>query len=801
MQVSEILEMKKGIKAKLMAATSLLLVSAILLSLTTYAWFILSTAPEVTEMQTTAGANGSLEIALQSGDTVSDIKNRVGDSSAVGTLKDANSTWGNVVDLSGDTYGLQGLSLLPARLNIDASGNVSKSSPLKMPLFGQDGRISELTNLNSMRYDDTNKKYVDGQDKHGVLVYADDKSIANGTKDEKHLDRQWLIDTTREQIVKLRADLRKDLVQTMEDNQEGISIILYHTVNLSKGGNESDTESGGVWQKDNGAKYEVDDYNCVLKLLSSFSDIQAKSAKSIRHALLACAAADTTNYPKDVATGEAKELSALYAKYQTLPIGGLESDESEAQETVYKIANKNKAKLEEINGPTAEQQALIQAYASVMDAARSTTDVRVRIKNAQDGITTDKIKRLAENYTNLEEQSKQEFSREITGSILKLFDFMATVDGGIYVTDEIDANHAPRTLYDEIQSAGSNKYYYFKNDKPTQLPTRFYMLKNSGLFSSLATLAGDFESNPIERMNKVILPPPTFGVDYKYYMTQIRASTAEWPSAGDVKWGDTFGFDPDKNTGCLQAVYNATSGLKAEGSVIYVITSASRVNAYGYAMDLAFRSTESGKLLLQQNAVDRVTGKDSDTPEGRLPSTSTTQGSGSTVEFLLRKSTQEHLEDDSAAERAMALLKCLRVAFLEDDGDWKLLCVAKLDDNKTAFSDYSSSETVKVTGQLKLYSAKYSASGSLTLEERTDQSIVDLSPNNPKGIKTLVYLDGDEVQNAFLTPDQPFSLSGSINLQFATDAKDLKPMEYTDFIIPENPGNKKSEDGEEGIGQ
>lgn len=93
MQVSEILEMKKGIKAKLMAATSLLLVSAILLSLTTYAWFILSTAPEVTEMQTTAGANGSLEIALQSGDTVSDIKNRVGDSSAVGSLKEANSTW------------------------------------------------------------------------------------------------------------------------------------------------------------------------------------------------------------------------------------------------------------------------------------------------------------------------------------------------------------------------------------------------------------------------------------------------------------------------------------------------------------------------------------------------------------------------------------------------------------------------------------------------------------------------------------------------------------------------------------
>ena len=257
MQVSEILEMKKGIKAKLMAATSLLLVSAILLSLTTYAWFILSTAPEVTEMQTTAGANGSLEIALQSGDTVSDIndiKNHVGDSSAVGSLKEANSTWGNVVDLSGNTYGLQGLSLLPARLNMNADGTVSKSSPLIMPLFGQDGRISELANLNSMCYDDGKKEYVAGQDKHGVLVYADDESIANGTKDETRLDRQGLIDTTREQIVKLRADLRADLVDTMDNNQQGISKILYNTVNLKE---------VVVGANPNGSWYSQEDYKTI----------------------------------------------------------------------------------------------------------------------------------------------------------------------------------------------------------------------------------------------------------------------------------------------------------------------------------------------------------------------------------------------------------------------------------------------------------------------------------------------------------------------------------------------------------
>lgn len=773
MQVSEILEMKKGIKAKLMAATSLLLVSAILLSLTTYAWFILSTAPEVTEMQTTAGANGSLEIALQSGDTVSDIndiKNRVGDSSAVGSLKDANSTWGNVVDLSGPTYGLQGLSLLPARLNIDASGNVSKRSPLKMPLFGQDGRISELANLNSMRYDDTNKKYVDGQDKHGVLVYADDKSITNGTKDETRLDRQGLIDTTREQIVKLHADLRADLVQTMDSNQAGISAILCNTVNLDLG--DLLPGSGNVY------RYTKDDYGTITALLASFSSVQEKATRSVRHALLACAAADTTNYPVDTKTGVSEELSALYAKYLTLPM----KSDGEADETVYSIAAANKAKLS--TGENSAQTSLTAAYDSVMQAAEATADVQRRVQAAQKSMIDNK--RLTDLYKNENPTEADEvaFSQEISKSIQHLFDYRPE-SRAIYVTDETNEKNAPRTLWDEMQSG--DKYYTYRTPKSEEPQTRFYMLKGSGLFSSLATIAGDYESNAI------------IGEDFNYYVTtQIRSTVSAPPAENaSVPYGHTFGFSPENNTGCLQSVYAATSGLKAKGSVIYVITSVSRVNAYGYAVDLAFRSSEIGNLFLQQDAKDRVTGKDSDTPEGRLPSTSTTQGNGSTVEFLLRKSGQEYMEgSDSAMDRAKNLLQCLRVAFLKDAGEWTVLGVAAVDKNSINLSEADNGQTVKATAKLTLYSTVV-VDGVLTLKDaKTDQSITQLGVNTPTPITALVYLDGDEVQNAFLTPDKPFSLSGSINLQFATDAKDLKPMEYTDFIIP-----KKSEDGEEGNGQ
>ena len=780
MQVSEILEMKKGIKAKLMAATSLLLVSAILLSLTTYAWFILSTAPEVTEMQTTAGANGALEIALQTGESANGILDRVGSSSAVGSLKDANSTWGNVVDLSGNTYGLQGLSLLPARLNIDASGNVSKSSPLKMPLFGQDGRISELSNLNSMRYDDGKKEYVAGQDKHGVLVYADDESINNGTKDEKHLDRQGLIDTTREQIVKLRADLRTDLVDTMDNNQQGISKILYNTVNLKE-------VLGGA--NPNGSLYSQEDYRTILTLLASFSSVQEKAARSVRHALLACAAADTTNYPVDTQTGVSAELSALYAKYLTL---SMKSD-GEADETVYSIATANKAKLS--TGENSAQASLIAAYDSVMQAAEAADEVQMRISSAREKLLSPTIAQLAAK-SSLTEEEKKEFSKDISASILELFSVDAAIKNSVYITNEQDPAKPPRTLANEINMSKEEKYYSYKNTENGKPQTCFYMLGGSGLFSAMATLAGDYESGPIKGSNKI-------GPIKTYATTQIRSTVSAPPAENaQVSYGYTFGFSPDTNTGCLQSVYAATSGLKADGSVKHVITSASRVNAYGYAVDLAFRSSETGNLFLQQDAKDRVTGDGSDTPEGRLPSTSTTQGNGSTVEFWLRRSGQEYFEgSNSAMDRAKNLLQCLRVAFLKDAGEWTVLGVAAVDANSIKLSEADNGQTVKATAKLTLYTTAV-VNGVLTLKDaKTDQSITQLGVNTPTPITALVYLDGDEVQNAFLTPDQPFSLSGSINLQFATDAKDLKPMEYNDFIIPENPGNKKSEDGEEGNGQ
>ena len=134
-----------GHKKKLTAAVAMLLVSAIMVVSSTYAWFTLSTAPEVTGITTTVGANGNLEIALspENGDAAS-ITSKVGDSIAAGQApKSANVSWGNLVDLNDPAYGLGQIKLMPGRLNI-TDGKLNVNSPLLTAVYGSDGRVSEL---------------------------------------------------------------------------------------------------------------------------------------------------------------------------------------------------------------------------------------------------------------------------------------------------------------------------------------------------------------------------------------------------------------------------------------------------------------------------------------------------------------------------------------------------------------------------------------------------------------------------------------------------------------------------------
>lgn len=137
-------------RKKVLLTLEALLIATALLATSTYAWLVMSTAPEVVGIETNVGANGSLEVALlntATHDDMSQITTRVGDSAEVKGSVTSNLSWGNLVNLSDASYGLGEILLMPSQLLIQpAAGGytVNPNGPLALPSYGTDGRIIEL---------------------------------------------------------------------------------------------------------------------------------------------------------------------------------------------------------------------------------------------------------------------------------------------------------------------------------------------------------------------------------------------------------------------------------------------------------------------------------------------------------------------------------------------------------------------------------------------------------------------------------------------------------------------------------
>lgn len=171
------------LKRKLIATLCMLLVATIMLTTTSYAWLVLSIAPEVSGITTNVGANGALEIALLTTATRADltqIRTTIGESLATRRVT-ANNTWGNLIDLSYADYGLGNILLLPARLNITAGADGYSVAPnlLSVPTYGYDGRIIELNDETmSAAYQDGEFSLVIGAQDYGVRAIGTTNNLS-----------------------------------------------------------------------------------------------------------------------------------------------------------------------------------------------------------------------------------------------------------------------------------------------------------------------------------------------------------------------------------------------------------------------------------------------------------------------------------------------------------------------------------------------------------------------------------------------------------------------------------------------
>ena len=177
-------------------------------------------------------------------------------------------------------------------------------------------------------------------------------------------------------------------------------------------------------------------------------------------------------------------------------------------------------------------------------------------------------------------------------------------------------------------------------------------------------------------------------------------------------------------------------------------------DTYGFAVDMAFRCNAESELLLQTVPALRV-GEGYDTPA--------TQGSGSYMRFT---------SEDMETEQLLTLMDTIRIGFLDDQNT--LVGLAKLN-----VSNYEEQEE-GVFAPLYLYEYILEEDGSISVGERRNEnvSIAALKQNSPVVLTVVVWLDGDHVDNSQVNYMSEQSMSGVLNLQFASSA-DLLPSNQT----------------------
>lgn len=218
------MELKKS-KKMIFVATALLIVCSVLLISASYAWIALSRMPEVSGISTNIGANGSLEIALLSAETYVDpslIKTRIGESLENSNPSLVNQYWGSILDLSDPNYGLNDVTLIPSRLQVDQLRTVGNTL-LSIPDYGEDGRFGAFANNTATG------SYRFNEQKVGAFTFNSavmDFGV-RGIGSVMDIDAQnTLLLSSRTAIEKYRVSARTGMINLWKTNGSELMYIL-----------------------------------------------------------------------------------------------------------------------------------------------------------------------------------------------------------------------------------------------------------------------------------------------------------------------------------------------------------------------------------------------------------------------------------------------------------------------------------------------------------------------------------------------------------------------------------------------
>lgn len=782
----------KGIQKKLVAAVAMVLVASIMVVTSSYAWFTLSTAPEVTGINTSVGSNGNLEIALRTDKNGTNIGNSEG-----AIFPAANNYWGNLVDLSNEIYHLDDIALMPAAIQatqitgekitystnetkqfIDKDGNainfdggpmteeqfaqltgeeltaaqnvlatqgvvkstvpavyqfnnVAANSYIKVPEYGADGRVSVFNTTSFSGVYDTSLKGFEAKqniDKYGVRAVGTSSNL-----DPAELAMM----NARKAVSGAKSTALFGAKGSLSDDATKIANIV-----IKNQLNESD--------------YSADVAN-VRAAITNLQTVTAALEDAIRSSVVALGVSQSITIDKAAITFDADNNYAIGGTGALLWVKAAGADPT--TDPGYDHSNV-KAMLETAYGKVAAMNSVL--------------------KKASEDLAPIEAGTTAASYSSL---------MGVVTNILKPADIQLDGKG---VTEHSVADLASKLM------GGST-------------PADVDIV--DGIYCDIAEFVGNYNQPASLKVKGTF---GSFGtVDQSVTVNMVTQATMPTTSNNGGNY--------------LDSAYAWLNTLKA-GTLNSEATLMS--DLYAYIVDLAFRTNAANSnLLLQTEAADRVY---QDATEG-----SATQGGGSYMEFTG--------SNTFSILQMVNLMKNIRVLFFDPDGN--IIAVAGLDvdmpkvqktnadgqkyvygttegkvdytkevlegaegastepvylqatdaEGVALYKDNLGHVTTDSTGnepiygtpnftitsvanrtvQAKLYLYKYTiVDGKVTLNGKAEkQAITSLDQNVVKALSAMVYLDGNEVQNADVAIGGN-SMTGKLNLQFASDAT-LEPMDYT----------------------
>lgn len=538
-----------AIKKKLTAAVMMLLVSCIMVVTSTYAWFTLSTAPEVTGIQTTIGGNGNLEIALASNRKVADYtpeqlaelynkgyteanftntwldgepRTLTGITSAT-DINVINESWGNLIQLA-DGYGVNLLSLLPSELRYSDTEKKIVNN-LYVPKYGVDGRINEMATAISGVFNGTVFGSNEGR---GLRAFG--VSI-------KMTERQSAYNKYLNELNSNTAGAVSKITGSIHNNG---AILANVAVNLAMKGTD-------------GVKLNADEFANVTSLVNDTYDGVLLIDKAIINAINTYLASSQNASMTD------ESYNAIKATIENLTVHGNVSVDASNKVTVYS----NSAKTDELASVTnADIATMINSYLTVYATAEDAVEALKDVTSTQgtDGL----------------EYAWSSNVSKVVGYLMDLDAIMHNQSSEI-----IKINGYTVEQLKEYVGVGEGRKLNATNAMELLSGLTIQLNDGSGLFYNISKLAGKVSSN------------------FNYSVTYGELSVTDRPAniiANAVDAANGIPYLPNAYTALTG---KAPESAGAEASIIS--------DVYAYALDLLFRTNaDSSSLLLQTMAADRV---------------------------------------------------------------------------------------------------------------------------------------------------------------------------------------------------